>query len=59
MHTVSPGLSDGGNTAVTGLNPGDIVANSSFEKLTDGATVYRSRVALPTTSSDVTGTAAP
>lgn len=59
MHTVNPGLSDRGNTAVTGLNPGDIVANSSFEKLTDGAIVFRSPVTLPATSTDVTGTAAP
>ena len=59
MRTVNPGLSDRGNTAVTGLNPGDVVANSSFEKLTDGAPVFRSKVTLPATSTDVTGSAAP
>ena len=37
MHTVKPGISQGGNTAVAGLNPGDVVANSSFEKLEDGS----------------------
>jgi multidrug efflux system membrane fusion protein len=59
MHTVNPGLSDRGNTAVTGLNPGDVVANSSFEKLQDGSPVFRSKVTLPATSTDATGTSAP
>jgi multidrug efflux system membrane fusion protein len=59
MHNVTPGLSDRGNTAVTGLNAGDIVANSSFDKLTDGSTVFRSKVTLPSASSDATGNAAP
>ena len=33
MRTVTPGASDAGMTAVEGLKPGDVVANSSFEKL--------------------------
>ena len=57
MKRVAPGLTDGGNTAVSGINPGDIVANSSFEKLVDGSPVLRSRVNLPAT--DTSGTTAP
>ena len=33
MRTVKSGISDQGNTAVTGIKPGDVVANSSFQKL--------------------------
>lgn len=35
MRTVTPGVTDAGNTQVTGLNPGEVVANSSFDKLQD------------------------
>jgi len=59
MRTVHPGIAEGGNTIVAGLNPGDVVANSSFEKLQDGSTIFHSKVALPATSSDATGNAAP
>jgi multidrug efflux system membrane fusion protein len=48
MQNVKSGISDKGNTAVTGINAGTIVANSSFEKLTNNAVVYQSKVALPT-----------
>jgi multidrug efflux system membrane fusion protein len=57
MKRVTPGLTDGGNSALTGLNPGDVVANSSFEKLVDGSPVLRSKVNLPATAD--TGTSAP
>ena len=33
MRNVTPGVTEGGRTAVEGINPGDAVANSSFEKL--------------------------
>jgi len=33
MRDVTPGVTEGGRTAVEGINPGDVVANSSFEKL--------------------------
>jgi multidrug efflux system membrane fusion protein len=56
MRTVTTGMSEGGNTVVAGLNPGDNVANSSFEKLQNGSTVYKSRFELPgTTTGDTTG----
>jgi membrane fusion protein, multidrug efflux system len=37
--TVQPGVTDAGVTQVQGLNAGDVVATSSFDKLTDGAPV--------------------
>jgi multidrug efflux system membrane fusion protein len=36
---VQPGVTDAGITEVQGLNAGDVVATSSFDKLTDGAPV--------------------
>ncbi len=39
MRTVQTGVSDGGKTAVTGVNPGDVVADSSFDKLQNGSKV--------------------
>ena len=39
MRTVKTGVTDGGNTQVTGIGPGDIVANSSFDKLQDNIAV--------------------
>ena len=47
MRTVKSGISDEGNTAVTGINPGDVVANSSFQKLTNGSTITISKVDNP------------
>jgi multidrug efflux system membrane fusion protein len=55
MRTVKTGISDQGDTVVTsGLKPGDVIANSSFQKLIDGSPVMQSQVALPSTSSDTT-----
>jgi len=54
MKTVKSGISDGGNTAVTGINPGDVVANSSFQKLVDNSPVFQSKVTIPATSSETT-----
>jgi multidrug efflux system membrane fusion protein len=39
MKSVKPGVADGGNTQVDGVNPGDVLANSSFDKLQDGTKV--------------------
>ena len=39
MQTVTPGVTDGGVTAVQGLQPNDVVAASGFDKLQDGAKV--------------------
>jgi multidrug efflux system membrane fusion protein len=55
MKTVKSGISDAGNTVVTqGLNPGDVVANSSFQKLVNNSPVVRSNVIIPATSPDAT-----
>ncbi len=47
MRTVKSGNSDNGDTAVEGLNPGDVVADSSFEKLQNGSQVTQSKAKLP------------
>jgi multidrug efflux system membrane fusion protein len=39
LRAVKPGVTDAGNTQVDGINPGDIVANSGFDKLQDNARV--------------------
>lgn len=39
-HTVTPGVTNAGVTQVEGVNPGTVVATSSFDKLTDGAPVF-------------------
>jgi multidrug efflux system membrane fusion protein len=55
LRRVKVGISNEGNTVVTsGLNPGDIVADSSFQKLVDGSPVTQSQVTIPATSSDTT-----
>jgi multidrug efflux system membrane fusion protein len=39
LRTVKPGVTDAGFTQVEGINPGDVVANSSFDKLQDNTAV--------------------
>jgi membrane fusion protein, multidrug efflux system len=39
MRTIKQGVTDGGTAQVTGINPGDVLANSSFEKLQDNVKV--------------------
>jgi multidrug efflux system membrane fusion protein len=39
MRSVKPGVTDAGLTQVDGINPGDVVANSSFDKLQDKTAV--------------------
>jgi multidrug efflux system membrane fusion protein len=48
-HTqnVKPGTEDNGMTAVQGINPDDVLANSSFERLQDKAQVKISNTPLP------------
>jgi multidrug efflux system membrane fusion protein len=59
MRTVKIGDSDKGETAISqGIKPGDVVANSSFEKLQNNSPVTISKVKLPSTSSDTTGSPA-
>jgi multidrug efflux system membrane fusion protein len=59
-RNVKVGNSDKGETAVLqGLKPGEVVADSSFEKLQNGSQITESKVKLPSASSDSTGSPAP
>jgi len=39
MRVIQPIVTDAGTTEVTGINPSDVLANSSFDKLQDNAKV--------------------
>jgi multidrug efflux system membrane fusion protein len=52
MRTVKTRITNGGTTAVEGINRGDVVATSSFEKLVNGSQVILSKTPLPVTSSE-------
>jgi multidrug efflux system membrane fusion protein len=52
MTRIKSGVSDQGNTAVTGIKPGTVIADSSFQKLVDKAQVYQSKVALPSSDDE-------
>jgi multidrug efflux system membrane fusion protein len=58
MRMVKVGNADKGETAVQGIKPGEVVANSSFEKLQNGSQITVSKIKLPSTSSDTTGSPA-
>jgi membrane fusion protein, multidrug efflux system len=47
MRTIKPGVTEGNNTSVTGINPGDVVADSSFDKLQDKAKIVVSKQQIP------------
>jgi multidrug efflux system membrane fusion protein len=47
VRNVKEGTTDAGMTAVEGINPGDEVATSSYEKLQDGSQVILSKKPLP------------
>jgi multidrug efflux system membrane fusion protein len=59
MRTVKAGAAEGGDTVVAGLQPGDVVADSSFEKLENGSQVSKSKFALPSASGAESGVSAP
>jgi multidrug efflux system membrane fusion protein len=59
VRNVKPGVSDGGLTAVQGINPGDVVATSSFEKLQAGSKVIASKQANTTNATNTTEGNAP
>jgi RND family efflux transporter, MFP subunit len=54
VRSVKPGVTDGDTTQVEGINPGDVVADSSFEKLQDKSkvTITKAPVAASTTGSE-------
>jgi len=51
MQTIKAGVSNQNLTAVTGIKPGDVVADSSFQKLLNGSQVTKSNMKLPTGAS--------
>ncbi len=57
QRTVKAGISDNGETAVQGVKPGEVVANSSFEKLQNGSQTALSKIKLPSSSDAPTSTA--
>jgi membrane fusion protein, multidrug efflux system len=60
MRSIKPGVTDGGATQVDGINPGDVVANSGFDKLQDNvAVVIPSKVPTPTAPASTSGSSTP
>jgi membrane fusion protein, multidrug efflux system len=60
MRTVKPGVTDGGMTQVEGINAGDVVANSSFDKLQDNtAVVISNQAATKPAAAATNGSSAP
>jgi multidrug efflux system membrane fusion protein len=49
QRTVKAGVTDAGITQVDGINPGDVVANSSFDKLQDNAHIQAQAPGQPKT----------
>ena len=52
IRNIKPGVTDGNNTAVEGINPGDVVASSSFEKLQDNSKVVISQKPIPASTNE-------
>jgi membrane fusion protein, multidrug efflux system len=52
LRMVKTGVSNEGKTVVEGVNPGEVVADSSFEKLQNGSKVVISKIALPSSSTE-------
>jgi multidrug efflux system membrane fusion protein len=50
IRNIKTGVADGGMTAVTGINPGDVVADSSFDKLQNNSKITVSKQPLPAAS---------
>jgi len=54
-RAIKQGVTDGGVTQVEGINPGDVVANSSFDRLQDNTAVVVSTKPAPTTGTKGSG----
>jgi multidrug efflux system membrane fusion protein len=52
IRNIKPGVADAGQTAVEGINPGDVVADSSFEKLQNNSKITVSKQPLPSAASE-------
>ncbi|MGA2920649.1 MAG: efflux RND transporter periplasmic adaptor subunit [Candidatus Sulfotelmatobacter sp.] len=60
MRSIKPGVTDGGLTQVDGINPGDVVANSGFDKLQDKVAVVTSnQVSTKPAAASPSGSSAP
>ncbi len=51
MRSVKPGITDADTTQVTGIAPGDVLADSSFDKLQDNSKVIVSSKPIPSSTS--------
>ena len=56
MKSIAEGVTEGQTTSVTGINPGDVIANSSFDKLQDNTKVAVSKTPV---ASNPSGSHAP
>jgi multidrug efflux system membrane fusion protein len=52
IRNIKPGVTDAGQTAVEGINPGDTIADSSFDKLQNGSKITVSKQPLPANSTE-------
>ncbi len=52
VRNIKPGVVDSGNTQVEGINPGEVVATSSFEKLQDNVKVVESKTPAPASTTE-------
>ena len=60
IRSVKTGVTDGGVTQVDGINPGDVVANSSFDKLQDNtAVVISNKLSTQPSPASANGNSAP
>jgi multidrug efflux system membrane fusion protein len=55
MRSVKPGVTEGGLTQIDGVNPADVVANSSFDKLQDNSRVVISNTPVAAKTSGSNG----
>ena len=51
LRNVQPGVTDGDTTQLTGINPGDVLANSSCDKLQDKSKIVVSKTPIPASTS--------
>jgi multidrug efflux system membrane fusion protein len=60
IRSIKTGVTNGGVTQVDGINPGDVVANSSFDKLQDNtAVVVSNKVSTQPSPAGANGNSAP
>jgi len=59
MRTIQTGVTDDGIQQVTGINPGDEVATSSFDKLQDSSKVAVSQNPIPAPAGNSPGSSSP